>query len=72
MDSSHHSLQMRLQKEDQIHREDNLQVMKENANLIEEITRLRQEVDVQHKEWRKLKGNEKKEDGRDGAGAHQQ
>ena len=36
--------------------------MKENANLIEEITRLRQEVDVQHREWRKLKGNEKKED----------
>lgn len=44
LESSHHSLQKRLEKEDQIHKQDNLNVMGENQKLIEEINNLRNQV----------------------------
>lgn len=41
LESSHHSLQKRLEKEDQIHRQNNQNVMKDNIKLIKEIGDLR-------------------------------
>jgi cilia- and flagella-associated protein 57 len=58
LESSHHSLQKRLEKEDQIHRQDNLNVMNENTQLIEEINNLRREVREQRDSISK-KNNEK-------------
>lgn len=58
LESSHHSLQKRLEKEDQIHRQDNLNVMNENTMLIDEINNLRREVREQRESISK-KNNEK-------------
>lgn len=58
LESSHHSLQKRLEKEDQIHRQDNLNVMNENTQLIDEINNLRREVREQRESISK-KNNEK-------------
>jgi hypothetical protein len=41
LESSYHSLQKRLEKEEQIHRQDRINVMKDNIELIEEISKLK-------------------------------
>lgn len=58
LQSSHHSLQKRLEKEDQIHRQDNLNVMNENQKLINDINELRGQV----KEYRLLVKNKNSEE----------
>ena len=65
LESSHHSLQKRLEKEDQIHRQDNQNVMQENVNLIAEIGNLRKKVQEAHNEWKKQKNNMKKDGSKD-------
>lgn len=41
LENSVHSLKKRLEKESEIHKEDNLAIMNENIKLIKEITDLR-------------------------------
>lgn len=60
LESSHHSLQKRLEKEDQIHRQDNQNVMKDNIKLIDEIGELRRLVQIAHVEYKKTKNIQKK------------
>lgn len=57
LESSHHSLQKRLEKEDQIHRQNNQNVMKDNIKLIKEIGDLRQKVSLATTEYKHHKNN---------------
>ena len=57
LESSHHSLQKRLEKEDQIHRQNNQNVMKDNIKLIKEIGDLRTKVSNANTEYKHHKNN---------------
>lgn len=59
LESSHHSLQKRLEKEDQVHRQNNLNVMQENIHLIEEIQKLREDVANKTAEYKTLKNEQR-------------
>jgi chromosome segregation ATPase len=60
--SSKASLQKRLEKEEQIHRQDNLNVMNENVKLIKEINTLREEVQKKRSEIKQATNKNKKKD----------
>lgn len=61
LESSVFSLKKRLEKEQQIHREDNLNIMQENMDLIQDITDLRREVRDLNGQLKKQKNIHKEE-----------
>jgi|694.fasta_scaffold90892_1 protein subunit release factor B len=64
LDDSVTSLKKRLEKERQIHKEEHLNIMKDNVELITEIGRLRSEVREFDEKLKKTKNNFKEEKSR--------
>ncbi len=62
LESSYHSLQKRLEKEEQIHRQDRINVMKDNIELIEEISKLKGNKQTTQAELQRLKAQHNKQD----------
>lgn len=62
LESSYHSLQKRLEKEEQIHRQDRINVMKDNIELIDEISKLKGNKQTTQQELQRLKAQHNKQD----------